>query len=37
MLATDPAGRTILLYENEWEKRYALENNPGYELKDFIE
>jgi len=37
MMAMDLSGRTILLYGQEWEKRYALENNPGYELKDFIE
>lgn len=37
MLAVDPEGRVILLYENEWERRYALENNPGYDLKDFIQ
>ena len=37
MLAEDLSGRVILLYQNEWERRYALENNPGYELKDFVQ
>ncbi len=37
MLATDLTGRVILLYAQEWERRYALENNPGYELLDFIQ
>jgi peptide chain release factor 3 len=37
MLAEDLTGRVILLYGQEWERRYALENNPGYELLDFIQ
>lgn len=37
MLATDIAGRTVLLYGATWEKRYAVEQNPGFELLDFSE
>ncbi len=37
MLASDLAGRTVLLYGSSWEKRYALEQNPGFELLDFSE
>jgi len=37
MMAEDLTGRVILLYGQEWERKYALENNPGYELLDFIQ
>ncbi len=36
MLAKDPHDRVILLYAREWERQFALERNPGYELKEFI-
>ena len=37
MLASDSQGRIILLYSQEWEKNYVLEQNPGYELREFIQ
>ena len=36
MLAKDSQERVILLYAQEWEKGYLLEQNKGYELKEFI-
>ncbi len=36
MLARDFQNRVILLYSQEWEKNYMLEQNEGYELRDFI-
>lgn len=35
-LAEDKAGNPILLYTQEWEKRFSLEKNPGYQLAEFI-
>jgi peptide chain release factor 3 len=36
ILGKDALGNVIYLYSQEWERGYALEKNPGYELKDFI-
>ena len=36
MLAQDTLGRVILLYSQEWEKGYLLEQNKGFELREFI-
>ncbi|MDR2338355.1 MAG: peptide chain release factor 3 [Deltaproteobacteria bacterium] len=36
MLAKDLLGRVILLYTQEWEKNYLLEQNKGFELKEFV-
>lgn len=33
-LAVDRSGRDVLLFENDWSVRWALENNPGLELTD---
>ena len=33
-LAVDRAERDVLLFENDWSVRWALENNPGLELTD---
>ncbi len=33
-LAVDRAERDVILFENEWSIRWALENNPGLELAD---
>lgn len=35
MLAKDTHGRIVMLYSAEWEKRYALEQNPKHQLADF--
>ncbi|MCC6933271.1 MAG: peptide chain release factor 3 [Deltaproteobacteria bacterium] len=35
MLAQDASGRVILLYTQEWERKYVLEQNPGFQLLDF--
>ena len=32
--ALDRVGRDVLLFENEWSIRLALENNEGLELKE---
>ena len=32
--AVDAAGRDVLLFENEWSIRLALENNPGLSLAE---
>lgn len=37
MLAEDSEGRVIMLCAREWEKQYALEQNPKHQLLDFIE
>lgn len=37
MLAEDGEGRVIMLCAREWEKQYALEQNPDHQLLDFID
>jgi peptide chain release factor 3 len=36
MLAKDLQNRVILLYTQEWERNYLLEQNKDFELRDFI-
>ena len=35
-LAVDRHGRLVMLFTNEWEKRYAAENNPNHTFHDYV-
>lgn len=36
LLAKDLRERIIVLFRSDWEKRYAVDNNPNHELRDFV-
>ena len=35
-LAQDNSGRPVILFENDWSIRWALENNKGLQLTDSV-